>query len=432
MSQAKEITPLIDQLETILGSGDLSAPYDRWGARLLAHLTRPVQVVVTGLAGTGKSALIEMLSGRPVLGHRPGAPMTELIHGESARVIFERADGALRRVDGHLRDHVVPDGVCRICQELPEPALLQQSFIEISVAGPPERKATLLEQVATRADIVIWCTQEFGAEEHALWSAMPDAIKDHSLMALTMADRQMMRGSLQATIDRLHPIVAEEFLGLYPVATIQGITAFQAGPEPDNALWSSSGGRHLMESLGRQIAQGRAVDNDRAQIFLDRIDARRNKAPQALMAPSSPTTDRMATGQADDTPPPEHVAETAPALMAEATVATEQTSETMAVISRALALLQDSAGRMLDTLDPDTELDCDAIMGGCSQAMASLSDLLGRVSSDDEATHALREDVEEGEEMLMLFQLERGEEAALDAATLLLQIRKDLIEKAAS
>jgi len=409
---ATKINPVVDRLNSVLDQGDIPAPYDRWGARLLAHLTKPVQVVVTGLAGSGKSALIEMMSAQPVIGQSPSMPVTELAYGHSLRALYERADGSVTEMAGFLKDCIPPEDAIRARQELPDTGLIGQSYVEIGLRGSLSHMQMTLEAACARADIVIWCSQEFNEEEQQLWFNVPDHLKDHSMLVLTMADRQLMRGVLPETIARLSPIVADEFLGLYPVATIQGITAQTSGETINQSLWASCGGRPLVDLVQKQVKQGRSADIDRARVFMDRLALRANQFVQADDL-SSPTALAPIEPQQAKTPD----------LGADA--------QTLELLSEAVDLLQQQAGIMLDTVDSSDDLDPDAILEGCTEAFASLAELLEIPSADDPAACAMREDVQEGEEMLMLFQLERGEDAALDAVTLLLQMRKELIDKVA-
>lgn len=78
---------------------------------------------------------------------------------------------------------------------------------------------------------------------------------------------RFMRGVLPGLIQSLEPVAAEEFLGVYPVAAIQGLTAQTAGT-PAEDLWRSSGGRQLAEDVQRQIGLGRASDADQAELLI--------------------------------------------------------------------------------------------------------------------------------------------------------------------
>jgi len=64
-------------------------------------------------------------------------------------------------------------------------------------------------------------------------------------------------------------------------------------------------------------------------------------------------------------------------------------------------------------------------LNDCVDAVEGLAGLMDR-TGDDATGNDLRADLQDGEEMLVLFQLERGEEAALDAVTLLLQLRREM------
>jgi len=425
---ADEISPVAGQLERVVGRGNVPSPYDRWGARLLAHLTRPLQIAVTGLPGSGKSALIEMLSGQPALGHTRSDAVIEMAYGEQPRVVFERRDGSVISSPGLLKTASWPENAVCARQELPESRLAGQTYIEVGLSGSLSRKASVLDSLAEGADIILWCSQSFDEEEQTLWTSVPDRIKDHGFLVLTMADRQMMRGVLADNIDRLDGIVAEEFVGLFPVATIQGLQAQIAAPALDQSLWSSSGGKSLMEALNRQITRGRAADIDHATMFMDRLAAR---FPE-LFETAGSGTEIAQTRSVAPRPADEPADKTGMGEPVFADVPLSVTDEgSVQLLTRAAELLQQSAARMLDDLDGTGTLDPDAVLSSCSEALSSLGSLLDTASPEDMAALAAREDVQDGEEMLMLFQIECGEEAALDAASLLLQLRKDFIDRAA-
>lgn len=422
MNTAEQLDPVIDRLGHVLDRGNLPPPYARCGARLLSLLTRPVQVVVTGFAGSGKTKLIEMMSAHPDVGHDQSAPVFELSYGDTEQVLIERADGSVSMVHGLLKQCEIPRDALRVRQELPDPNLVQQDYIEIGLGSTEPERQSALEAVIARADLVIWCSQDFAQEEQRLWSTVPDHIKDHSVLALTKADQLLMRDVLNDNIARLEPIVNDEFLGLFPVATIQGVTA-QAGAEQVNdPLWAASGGKSLMQLVSRHIRHGRTADIDQARVFLDRLalkmpqDAEQHsEIPKAMPKPVSATETY-----------------TAKAFQSEASPYEEARDETtIGLLSEAVDVLQRHAGQMFDALDESEDVDSKAIIDCCSDAIRSVSNLLGS-GPDDAATDALQGDLQDGEEMLMLFQLERGEDAAVDAVALVLQLRKELAGRMAT
>jgi hypothetical protein len=401
--------PVVDRLESALETADIPGPYHRWGARLLSHLRKPVQVVVTGLPGSGKTALVNMLAGRAVLGGQDGAAIAEIAHGPDARAVFEMEDGSVAVSAGLARDAAWPAGVRLTRQELPDPRLERQSLVEIGLPADPAQQAARLQEIVARADMILWCTERFDETEQRLWAGVPDGLKDHSLLVLTMADRQMMRGVLASRIEALDPIVAEEFLGLYPVATMQGLTALTAEAAVDDRLWASSGGKALAACVAHQVEQGRSSDVDQAQMLLDRLAARtggRGARPRDMSAASGEVM----------------------ALPSDLPKGGE------ALLGQAVSVLQARARAMLEATDGDAGVDTDRLLDDCVDAVSAISGLMEQAGDGAEhgpAAAELRADLQDGEEMLLLFQLERGEEAALDAVTLLLQLRKEMVGRIA-
>ena len=417
MNTAERLDPVINRLGDVLSEGNLPPPYDRCGARLLSLLTRPVQVVVTGFEGSGKSKLIEMMAARPDVAQAGSAPVFELSYGETEQALIERADGSVSTVMGLLANCEIPQDALRLRQELPDPRLIPQDFVEIGLGGTEVERNSALQAAIARADLMIWCSQDFGPEEQQLWASVPDHVKDHSVLALTMADQQLMRGVLNDSITRLEPVVADEFLGLFPVATIQGLTAQTGADVTNDTLWASSGGKTLMELVSRQIRQGRTADIDQARVFLDRLALKMPKKAGGHDAPEvAPRAAVTVESQVVDT----------------ADTTASRDDATVALLSEAVELLQRHATRMLNALDETDEPDTDMILNGCSDAMNSVNALLGSAVRGDPVTDTVKGDVQDGEEMLMLFQLERGEDAALDAVTLVLQLRKELADKMVS
>ncbi|MCR9113967.1 MAG: CobW-like GTP-binding protein, partial [Rhodobacteraceae bacterium] len=174
MTITAKFDPVIDTLGQVLDQGNLPPPFDRCGARLLTLLTRPVQVVVTGFAGSGKTKLIEMMAARPDIGHLKSVPVFELSFGDTEQALIERADGSVSTVAGLLKNGDIPDDAVRARQELPDPRLVQQDFIEIGLYGTDIERRRALEVVTSRADLIVWCTQDFAEDEQQLWSTVPE------------------------------------------------------------------------------------------------------------------------------------------------------------------------------------------------------------------------------------------------------------------
>lgn len=396
----RDISPLAGQLEQTLSAGQLPTEVSGWGSQLLRRLRQPVQVAVAGAAGSGKSALIDMLLGRVVIGRNGSGLLVDVCHGAEEMVEVETAAGERLQMPGLLAQLDVPQDARRVRQILPDPRLRWHSYRELPLSGPQAAQQDMLQQAAGSADIILWCSQEFAAGEQALWAAVPDSTKDHSFLVLTMADRQVMRGTLPALIETLEPVAAEEFLGVYPVAAIQGLTA-RTAEAPQDGLWRSSGGRQLSEDIQRQVDQGRASDVDQAELLIRQFGG------------SLPAETAAAVPAPAYAPPP------VPAIAA---------APQAASLAAALDQLQSGAEAMLAEAEAAGGPQAAPVLAQCMEMIRSLSQSLDAMPASA-AVEAAREAAQDGEEMLMLCQLEQDEDAAIDAVTLLIQLKKELMEE---
>ncbi len=387
------LTQLAEQLEQTLGQGNLKPDAQSWGMALVDRLRAPVQIVVMGPQGSGKSSLINMLAGARVVPDVGPVPVLEVIGGAEDLISCECEDGSSRDLSDAAE---CPAGTLRVTQTVPVPALEECGFAEINLSGPPEQSEAVLEWAIERADIVLWCTEEFGPEERMMWARVPDELKDHSFLVLTMADRQMMRGILSDKINSLSEVVAEEFLTLFPIATIQAIAA-QSEPDHVHAgLWKSSGGKALRDAVFKRVEHGRLADQDNARMFLSRFAGLRHMP--AARAPVPSVTVRQ-TG-------------------------VDAVNEEL--FASALNLLHREADRMLNEVDGGQDPDPDKVLQQCVEAANALSDLFAEADPGDNAAQSLKDDAAESAEMMLLFQLERSEDAAADAVTLLMQLKKEI------
>ena len=417
MSAVAAMDDVAIRLQQALQTGGLPPEGRSIGQRLMTQLNQPTRVAAIGLAGSGKTSLVNMLLGARLMPDLDGPASVELVFGETARVQFVLPGGTVRVCAGLADPAAIPADAVRVCQELPDPRLNAWSFLEVSVSHAGQGQAALLEWMTQRTDIAIWCSQGFDDRERKLWSQVPDHLKDHSFLALTRADRLMMKDELATRIAQLEPIVADEFLGLYPVATLQAAAARKAGASPNDALWQSSGAKALVAAIKAQVDQARMASLDHAYVLLERYKA-------ALAGPGHSTRNAPVAKSVTPAPAPVPAAQAAPPPA-------PRKPDPKAVIREALGVLQGCAEDLISAPDGADGATADLIMERCGTAADALVQLLSDTDGTDPDLEALKDDAIEGEQMLMLLRLERGESAAEDSLTVLLQLKKELSQRVA-
>ena len=99
-------------------------------------------------------------------------------------------------------------------------------------------------------------------------------------------------------------------------------------------------------------------------------------------------------------------------------------------LASALKLLQDCANDMLAEYANQKEPQAEKILNKCVESANRLAEMLQATDPRDLMAQDLQLDTEDSAEMMLLFQLERDEDAAVDAVTLLLQLKKEIAHAA--
>ena len=306
-------------------SGRLRPDAAAIGAILLARFASPVHIAVVGHSGTGKTQLVNMLA---------------------------------RQQD------------------------LQCDITEITITeNPGQVRAAICE-----ADIVLWCGQTFDAADLAVWTKVPDALKDHSFFVLTKADKLTGQGLLDQKLRSIGDAVMDEFHSLFPVATLQAIASLNRVQADQTPALRASGAAALITVLRRQIAVGQSAVRDSALLFLAR-HATAEPAPSAptIMAQNSPAG---ASGWTD-----------------------------------AFAYLERQARDLGPAMVlPDAEKISLVLSHCCDTA-----DGLALIIADQPALKGgLADDAKALPDTMLLLRLEGNALSAVDALTLLLQVRRDI------
>ena len=398
---------LATDLEQSLATLELKPDARAWGQELVNRLRSPVQIVVMGPRHSGKSTVINMLAGGQVIPSLPDVPVVELALGRMEQVVFELSDGTTLRTKGRLAEIDIPEDAVRVRQDLVDANFARYAFTEVNLTGSQIQREAIQEWALDRADVVLWCSENFGADEQLIWSAVPDHLKDHSFLVLTMADRHVMRGTLPQKIADLEELVAEEFMQMFPLAGVQAVTAQTSRDAKRAALWKSSGGKALKDTILARIASGRQADQDNAQMFLSRY---KSAVGDVAVVEPEPLSQ----------PEPD----------AAAVVRRLVSDKDVPLFHKAMSLLQTRADAMLSDVDWDSGTCAERILEHCVEAADALQTLMLEANTQSDLAAELRDDAAESAEMMLLFQLEKSEDAAADAVTLLIQLKSEIAERA--
>lgn len=88
--------------------------------------------------------------------------------------------------------------------------------------------------------------------------------------------------------------------------------------------------------------------------------------------------------------------------------------------------LQLAAQEMLDDLDAGKIPDTEGLLTRCSATLNALTKSLSKESAQDPEAAEVLADAQDGEETLMLLQVEQSPTAAEDAVVVLLQLKKEM------
>lgn len=434
---------VIERLELALTSDALPKAARDHAGELLRRLSSPVRVTLFGKPGSGKSELINMFAGRRILPKDAKLPTTELVYGAHEKVTMTSPDGSLQTFDelDLARRELSKAAFIKI--EMPLPLLKKITLMEVVTTGDVSAMAAAVDWGTKRTEITLWCAQEFDEQEQVIWGRVPDTLKDHAFLVLSKADILSAEKVFAKRVAALEPIVSEEFHSLFGVATLQAVAAHGEDGKVDKKKFQASGGAALSAEVLRHAERGRRADVDSAELFLARYREQIEKAMQSRPAKAAVATetpdsdDESVVAESATAVEPKSVApaETTPAP-AEAPVSPIlATQEATPAKTTNVTLFAEGARylrRRGESVEKVTDEDGAAVVSHCVDAVEHLIDLFSNDESGCKVADSFLDDLMEASDLMVLMQTETGENPPADAATLLLQLRREMDEKIAA
>ncbi len=394
----------VSELKEILDRGGMPQSARLAGLGLLRRLSGPVRVAILGLPGSGKTSLVNMLVGAPLIPDDPAIPTLHLSYGKPPRLTATLTDGELTAIADLSFKRLAGLSAQSAQIDIPAPLLQHFSLSDYVLPTDPPAQHEVLEQALRRSDIVLWCSEGYSQQDQALWSGVPDVVKDHAYLVLTKADKAAATGSLGQLMQVVGPVASQDFHSVFPLAALQGLAACKGGKPADMEKWTNSGAATLVRSLRDHAASGRREDIDFADVFISRYGAKpsgRAAAVAPALAQPAPLPHRVAL-------PPDAAEHCA----------------------RAVTHLIGSAGQFAPLIRIGDDEAQSTILSQCVRVVEELADLVAPLENSND--NSVVDDINEAVEMITLLQLEGGAGPASDALALLAQLKDELEDQLAA
>ncbi|MEM6887954.1 MAG: dynamin family protein [Pseudomonadota bacterium] len=134
------------------------------------------------------------------------------------------------------------ENILRICDIIDMPGI-----------SDPNMSPTVWERVMPLADGVVWCTpatQAWRQSEAAVWEAVSDEVREHSILLLTRADMLLTPRDKRKVLKRVQTETHGLFAACIPISLL---LAQEAGDDLD--LWDESGAEPFVTTFLRVIGQ---------------------------------------------------------------------------------------------------------------------------------------------------------------------------------
>ncbi|WP_439154382.1 hypothetical protein [Yoonia sp.] len=422
-----------DDLTLAVGAGILPADAQLRAEKLLDRLQQPVRLGLMGVPGAGKSTLLNLLVGADVIPQGVRLPTLQLSFGPTAQSVCTLPDGTKKTLSHTDAAQIAELAPVFVEMQMPLPALGKISVLEVVAPADPTALQRASDWAAKRCDIALWCTQGFGEVEQTIWGRMPDLIKDHAFLMVTKADALRENGLMDATIGAVRNAARDEFNQILPIATTDALAARQPDGTVDRDRMRSSGGLALISAVLKQVEQGRQSFVDMAEVLLlqhqDALQAATSvEIPEShdlsveTHEPAVPDVATSAPTPATESTP---VEQPAPAGSPEKTVTLHPA--TRAAYEHVLDYIIAQSRALIDLAEKVGDAAPAQIMAKTVEHVQWLSDYLNEHGDDtDPALIRARDTAMDAADLVQLMQMEKRDSAAVEALSLMIQIKHEL------
>ncbi len=278
------------ELKQAVESGVLPDFVQENAQKLLTRLQQPVRLALMGMPGSGKSTLMNLLVGSDVMTDGVRLPTLQLSYGETAQSTCTLPDGSKKVLDTVDAAKIAAQSPVFVDVQMPLPALAKISVLEVVAPDDLNAIQRASQWAAKRCDVALWCTRSFVEAEQTIWASMSDQLKDHSFCMLTRADKLKAEGLLDTALNAVYATAKDEFNQVLAIGTLDAIAARRADGSVDKERMRESGGLALIGAVLKQVDQGRQSAVDMADVLLHQYaDVLEAAAPTPPAPQATPT-----------------------------------------------------------------------------------------------------------------------------------------------
>ena len=443
------------ELEQAVAGGLLPDYIQEKAEKLLARLQQPVRLALMGMPGSGKSTLMNLLVGSDIMKEGIRLPTLQLSYGDTAQTVCTLPDGSKTTVDSADPATIAGLSPVFVEMQLPLPALRKISILEVVAPNEQDAVHRASQWAAKRCDVALWCTRGFIDAEQQIWAPMSDTIKDHAFCMMTRADTLKADGLLETALGAVSAAAKDEFNQVLPIGTKQAIAARRADGTVDKEMMRESGGLALISAVLKQVDQGRQSAVDMADILLHQhadvlaapapSQAAPEPAPVAAPPPAEPDTAvevaepapdavtrlreiaaQKAAARQQEQAPAAPVQETPVQQPATAEV-TSLKPATRAVYQQVIDYIEDQGYGLSAALDDMGDSAPSEVIAMTVEHIQWLCGYLNENGDEsDQQLLRVRNTAYDAADMVQLMQMEKRDSAALEAVSLMLQIKREL------